>query len=583
LDGALLGLGSSLGVASIGVYAARGYSHTMALLWLAGLLVLGVHFLRRSERLARVAALDVILPLALAAVFAPLYVLRLHAWPVQVSSDELAAMWAAQGYAALHHADLFGVSNYLGHPAFVFIFWGKLGNLIGGIDLTHMRQLHASVGALTIGASYVFFRQLLSRPWAVFAAALLGLNHSFFMISRLAMSLNLVVLVEVVALALLLLGLRKSHQFATFCGGVAAGLGIYIYAPGRAILLVWVAFMLALAVWFRREVGGQRLLLSGSIAAAGFVLVATPFVIAYEKAPASVTAHQRQSLLIYPEGRQLQQNWVFASSELAGIATNIEYGLTAFNRPIEDHGWIYQDRGHGIVDPLTGVLLWIGVGAVAFRLVRRRGDPWPLLGLTGFVLLWLLFAFVVNEAPHYTRMLLVLPLVAYLATEGVRAGAGLLGRLVLRPGPGAVAVVAIAAVVAIGALNASAAWDYLRSGRDAGDDIGSTGRYVEAHRNVPGKRFYLAADENQWRYYVWGNSIDRLRFFVSDTSQLGGMIDPGRLGSFSAPPPFAIFMRNDLWSKTKRALSNQYPQGRIHDITPDGRLLVLEVPRARTA
>ena len=36
-----------------------------------------------------------------------------------------------------------------------------------------------------------------------------------------------------------------------------------------------------------------------------------------------------------------------------------------------DHAWIYLDYGHGIVDPLTGRLLWIGALVV---LVRRRAQ-----------------------------------------------------------------------------------------------------------------------------------------------------------------------------------------------------------------
>jgi 4-amino-4-deoxy-L-arabinose transferase-like glycosyltransferase len=577
--GVLLGLGSSLALASISAYAASGYSNQIALLWLAALVILGFAFLRMSVRLPRVAVVDLVLPVALTAVFAPVYLLRLHAWPVQVGADELAVMSYARQYASQPHVDLFGVSTYFGHPAVLFVVWGKLGHLLGGVDLAHMRLLHAFGGVLTVGVSYAFFRQLLPRPWAVFSAGLLGLNHSFLMISRMAMRENTVVLVEVVALALLLLGLRKAHPFATFCGGVAAGVGFYVHFPGRGIAAVWAAFMLALAVWFRREVGAQRLLQLGAIAALGFALVATPYMISYAKAPASLTEHQRQSVLLYADGRRLQQQWVFASSELAGFAKNVEFGLTAFNRPIEDHAWIYKNPGHGFVDPLTGVLLWVGAGVVLVGLRRRPNDPWPLLGLAGFLVLWLIFAFVINEAPDYPRMLLTLPLVAYLATEGVRAGAALLGRLVRRPAPVLAAAVAGTALAAVGVWNGTTAWNYLRSGRDAGDDIGSTGRYVENHRSLADRRFYLAADDNRWRYYVWGNTIDRLRLFVASDRQLGGVIQPERLGAFRAAPPFAIFLNSDLWSRTNRALTGDYPQGRIRPITPDGRLLVFNVPR----
>jgi hypothetical protein len=580
--GVLLGLGAGLGVASLVAYAADGYSNPMGILWLAALTALGAHFWRLSGRLSRVALLDVALPAALMAAFAPLYLLRLYHWPVQVGSDELVVMSLAKQYGSQPHVDLFGLSTHFGSPAATFVVWGKLSHLLGGVNLENVRLVHALVGVASIGLSYVLFRQLLPRWWSVFAAALLGLNHSFLMISRLAMRENTVVLVEVVAFALLLFGLRRNHPFATFCGGAAAGLGFYVHFPGRSIILVWAAFMVALAAWHRQDFGARRLLQASAIAAAGFALVATPYMIAYAKAPASLTLHQRQSLLVYDEGRKLQKDWVAASSELAGVAKNVEFGLTAFNRPIQDHAWIYQNPGHGFVDPLTGGLLWIGVGAVA--LSRRRGHrpPWALLGVVGFLSLWLIFAFVVGEAPDYPRMLLTLPLVAYLAAEGVRGTTPLIRRIVGGDRPWQTPLVATAVVVGIGLWNCASAWDYLQDGKRDGADIGSTGRYVEAHRTPPAKRFYVAADEHRWPYYVWGNTIDRIRLFVASDQQLGGMIEPERLRSFMSAPPFAIFMRRDLWSLDERALTTRYPHGRLRDITPDGRLVVFDVPRSTT-
>ena len=53
-----------------------------------------------------------------------------------------------------------GASFYLTRPALLFIAWGKLGKLLGGVDLFHMRLLHAVVGLLTIAACYALFRLL---------------------------------------------------------------------------------------------------------------------------------------------------------------------------------------------------------------------------------------------------------------------------------------------------------------------------------------------------------------------------------------------------------------------------------------
>ena len=323
---------------------------------------------------------------------------------------------------------------------------------------------------------------------------------------------------------------------------------------------------------------------ASSKGAAAFALVAVPYIVAYKKAPASVTAHQREALLLTAKGRELQRDWVFAHSVWGGYKRNVVNGLTAFNYGRVDHAWIYKDYGHGIVDPLTGVLLWLGALAVLVSVVRRRGPPWALLPLTSFLVLWLSYAFVVGQAPDYSRMLIVLPFVAYLAVEGVRALAALAGRMLSGrrrfPRLAPAIPVAVAAVLAIGVWNGFIAWDYIDQGRVAGDDIGNTGRYVERYSRNPKQHFYIAADEVQFKYYEWGWPsiwVDRLRIFASDDYQVGGVIPPSTLGQFNASAPFIVFTRADLWSQVKSQFESRYPDARVHQITPDGRLVAVNV------
>ena len=86
--------------------------------------------------------------------------------------------------------------------------------------------------------------------------------------------------------------------------------------------------------------------------------MATPVIYADSQAPnLPGSLPQRETLLIYPEARELQRTWVFESTVAGGIWKNVSWGLTAFNNKIEDHGFIYLNRGHGFVDPLTGIFL----------------------------------------------------------------------------------------------------------------------------------------------------------------------------------------------------------------------------------
>ena len=575
-------IGACAGFASLLMYGLSGYSRAMLLIWLAGLLGLSVFFWSRSRLMPRISKGDVLAPIGLALAFAPLYVLGLFRWPVQVSGDELAIPEVAKSYAHPHGVDPFGVSTYLSRPALLFIFWGKLGELFGGFDLSHMRLLHAVFGLLTIVASYALLRQLLPRGWAIFATCILGVSHSFFMISRLAMRENTAVLVEVVALTLLLWGLRNNHALATFWGGVVAGLGFYVYFPARVTLPVWLAFLVLLGLRSRRTFPVRKLLVAGSIAVAGFVLMTTPILIAESKimpvAGPSDVEPQRETLMIYADAREKQRDWVHASSVAEGMKTNIRWGLGTFNNTIADEGFIYWNRGHGFVDPLTGILLWIGVALLGVRLFRRRADEGVLLAVSGFLILWLSFAFVINKAPNYTRLLITLPFVAYLVTEAVR---WLAGRW--RSVPRVQALLTAAALGALVAWNLAIAWDFVQTGRREGETIGSTGRYVSSHADVPGQKFFIASTVDGADYYSYGDAtayVDRLRFFASNDSQVGDLVDPNVLDGFNARPPFALFMKREVWELAAQQLADRYPTGRIRNITTDGSHVALEVPAA---
>jgi hypothetical protein len=577
LQPSALGAGAALGAISLAVYGTAGYSTTMLVLWLAALVMLGLFFWSISAALPRIAVADLVTAWLLMVAFVPLYLVAIYRWPVQVSSDEQAILQVSRQYSDASGVDPFGVSTYLGRPTLLFLFWGRAGEWLGGIDLYQMRVLHALFGLLVIAASYALFRQLLERRWAVFAAVLLGFSHSLFMISRLAMRENTAVLVEVVALTLLVWGLRHDHPLATFSGGFVAALGYYVYFPGRATLPLWIFFLVGLALLFRSRFPIRRLARLGAIAAAGFILMAGPIMIAESKVDDPAGSPQKQTLLIYHEGRVVQQGWVFAPEIEDGIKKNVKWGLTTFNNRIVDHGWIYENHGHGFVDPLTGILLWIGVGVVGWRLIRRRGDPWSLLALGSFLVLWLSFAFVVNKAPNYTRLLITLPFVAYLVTMAVRAlGERVERRYGVRYG---VAGVALTAATAIVVWNLAIAWDYVQEGRREGDPIGSTGRYVYAHRDDPGQKFYIAADDGSWKYFNWGDPKTRVQLFARE-GQVGELVNPLTVGSFTGTPPFAIFMRSDVWMQYGQGLLDRYPQALPKNITPDGRLIVVDVPKA---
>jgi hypothetical protein len=567
-------LGLLLGAISVGIYVAAGYSTAMLWLWLGALVITAVGFGLRAKTWPRVGIVDLACAVGAAALCAPVYLIALYRWPVQVSSDEAAIMDTAKQYATAQVADPLGAGFYLTRPALLFIGWGKLGNALGGVDLYHMRLLHALAGLLAVAATYALFRQLMPRGWAFLASLIVGFSHAMFMISRLAMRENTAVLLLVVALALLLWGLRENHELATFLGGVVAGLGFYVYYPARVAFPIWVVFLIAVGLVYRKKFAPKRLALLGAVAAAGLLLTALPVSYSESQVPAAERSGQTDGLLIYNSARETQKNWVFAQSQLSGYLTNVKYGLGTFNNTVADHGWIYINPGHGFVDPLTGILLWLGVGVVVFGLIRRRReDEGALLMLVGFLVLWLSFAFAVNKAPNYTRLLVTLPFVAFFVVESLR---WLVDRWrSTRIGP---PVILGAFVMALVVWNLSIGWDFIQQGRRAGDPIGSTGRYAHAHENVPGQKYFVASSDAA-PYYEWGNvsaSTERIVLFAPKV--VPQAVDPQQLQQFTPAPPFALFMRRSVWQPVATQLAERYPQGRLRNISPDGVRVVFEVP-----
>jgi hypothetical protein len=573
---ALGGLGLVLGSASIVVYAASGYSTWMLLLWLGALAAISASLWAHEPALPHIRGADLLASAGLAVVFAPIYLISLYRYPIQVSSDEVAIIDVSKHFTEAGNVDPFGVSYYLGRPTMLFLAWGRLGELLGGLDLYHMRLLHALFGLLTIAACYALLRQLLPLWWAIFGSAVVGACHSMFMISRLAMRENTSILVEVIALALLLWGLRNKSFLVSFWGGVLAGLAFYVYFPSRATFPLWIAFLVTLAFVFRREFPVRRLVTLAAVGVAGFVLVASPIVIAESKAPKDPTNQpQKDSVMLFKLGRDKQELWVSKSTFWEAYKINVKWGLTAFNNKIVDHGFIYDNPHHGFVDPLTGILLWLGFGVVFVRLVRRRGDEGGLLAVVSFVILWLSFAFVVNKAPNYTRLMVTLPFVGYFVAEGVRWATGRWRHLGYAPL--ALASVALGAIVV---WNLAIAKDFIDIGKRAGEPIGSTGRYLAAHKQVPGEKFYIATSD-QSPYFSFGSdrtAIDRLTLFADSPTQVGSPVDPAALRDFTVAPPFALFMVRYSWESAAKELADRYPRGRIRNVTPDGTRVVLEVP-----
>jgi hypothetical protein len=139
-------------------------------------------------------------------------------------------------------------------------------------------------------------------------------------------------------------------------------------------------------------------------------------------------------------------------------------------------------------------------------------------------------------------------------------------------------VAAVAAGLVVG--NLAIAWDFVDNGRKNGDPVGNTGRYIAAHREQP--VFLVADDIGPYRYLVGGNTgwwrqwTQRFK----GNSAVQNVLSSSAISTAPAQPPFSLLMSRQLLRDSEASIRDTYPGARARNITPDGKLVVLEVPRS---
>ncbi len=551
-------------------YYQRGYSPILVLFWILSSGLIARFFSKRGHSIS-FARRDFFALLFLAGIFMPLYFWKIYTIPFQVNTDEITIMFFMKKLSSAPHPDIFTLSEYFYFPSFIFIVLGWAGKLMGGITLFHMRIIHAAFGLGIIFAAYIFFRLVFKDLFLALAGALIvGSNHALLAISRMAMRDNIALFLTLLAFIFLLRGFQKRSPLETYIGGFVVGLTFYNYFPGRISFALWALFLTVLLMFFRSKDHARVILYFGGVALVGFFVAAGPIIASTFKTPDYGATYARQQLLIYPEAQELERFWEGTQTVYEAMYINLMQGLTVFNQPIHDHGYIYPNYGHGFVDPLTGALIWLGFLMLLFRYRKAEED---VLILIGFLVLWLGMAIFTTKNPNYTRYLLILPFLAGLVIAGLRP---LYTSLEKHSRIGGQAFLALIIGVVI-IWNLSIFWDFAAKGLEEGNDVGGTARYVEV-KKTPGKTFYLAAN-HAYPYYSWGESWQWqtwLEYFISK-EQKAFVVAPEDVPVRTYERPFSLLMSRALYQKHRLGLMSVYPQARLAYIKPDGSLVALEV------
>jgi len=511
-----------------------------------------------------------------------MFVWSIYTVPFQVGSDESILISKEQLWLNQGVIDVFGLSDYYGFPYFPYLVLGWLGKLLGGIDLYHQRLLHGIDGAVIVACCYVFFR-VIGLRWllAVTAAIYVGANHSFIAISRLAIKDNSALLFEVLGLTVLFHGFKRRCILTTYLGGLLSGFALYQYYPARITIIVWVTFLLLVALFRRSQLKLTDLLSLSVTFALGLALAGMPLLAASARMkPSDYLQYPKHTFLLCREGQDLEMLWTGEKTVAGAVMRNISNGLTVFDNAVTDQGCQYINPNHGFGDPLTGILIWLGVLVVLFF---RRNQLASVLMLGGFAAEMFFFSFVLSQEPDYTRLLVILPFAGFFVATGIEALALIareIASMSIKVQPRVVYyVIFVCANMAVVAVNLGIYSDYVRGGFEQGNELGATVRYVESRRGQPEHLFVISADTNfpYFRKDYPGEWITRLLPFAAN-AQLCKTLVPNDVAIVRLTPPFTIFMNGSLWKLKRNELLAMYPHAVEHHICQENQLVALEEP-----
>lgn len=547
---------------------------TMALLYCSLLPASGVPQARRLKPRDGAVAAGLLL------LFCLPYLWNLHDYPVQVNTDEFNAIHTMNRLLK-ERQDWFGVnSGYNFFPAGSFMLIGVVGRMLGGVTLEHIRQANALFGLGCVVAAYALFRQFYRWKFAAIGAVVLGASHVLLGLSRMAIRDNLPLLIELIALALFVAAWRRRHLGLMFLGGIVAGLGVYNYFSARIVLVIWMFFLF---IYLLRKLSREALARTVScavVAGLGYAVCSAPMVIATYMAPAECLEYPKGQVILFPGGLQEVRDWEGTSDTTLAVLRNAGKGLTMFNNNLGDHANIYCNPGFGFVDPLTGVLLWLGVARI-FR--KRRRSVRDVLGLVGLSF-WIPLSILLTKCPAFSRMLIMLPFVLMLALDGARVATRWTTRLLWRqPNRKLYTRVFVFVIAAICLFNGWAYAYHIRRGIADGDAPGSTMRFAESRSTDPQYGFYMVMDDS-YPYFWYGKSAWKvwLEYVLPPEQSVTLLksrlfIDPNadfhELGR-----PCTLFISGELFKKCGDKLHGEFPELKVTKITTSGDQLAVDLP-----
>ncbi len=321
---------------------------------------------------------------------------------------------------------------------YVMALFAQLPGL--GFNFTTLKLLTAIEGMVTIPILWWLGRELIGDEEPELAnwvglglAALVAVSYWHTMLARLGLRINLTVLFTALVVIYLARGIRWNRRGDFIKAGLTLGIGLYAYQAVRMLPVVIIAgIVLAIVMrWVMRRFGQGGGVQFGKTLFHFVVLVIisgtvfTPMLGFALQYPNDFWRRTSGRLLgddliqtTDSEGNlieripTLEERFAAFQQNVPVLLDNIRNALLMYNWK-GDVAWVSAEPNRPTMDPVTGTLLIVGLGAWIARMIRRKDPADWLMPLLVFIMLLpsaLSIAYPI-ENPSATRTSGTLPIV----------------------------------------------------------------------------------------------------------------------------------------------------------------------------
>lgn len=358
--------------------------------------------------------------------------------PANLGGDE--GTWAMEGLAMLdgHLANPFG-TRWFAFPSMSFLIWGLSMRLFGD-TVAGLRVVSALIGTVSLVPTFLLAREQWGRRVAWLATVSLAVGHYHLHFSRLAVNNIADSFLVVMALYLIVRGLRLDSPVHFALAGVTLGAGWYGYFGARLlglVVAVYIAWRAVVESGFLVRHQSHLLILVG-----GALVVAAPLLLHLLAHPSLLT-EGLDRISIFTSGWLAREQVITGRGAFSLLLEQFWKSVSAFNYTLDPTFWYRASIP--LLDFVSGLFF---IAGMVWAVVHYR---WPSSAL---LLIWfwlaLLTGWVMTENPPSSqRMIIAAPALALFFGLGLdwAIGVGMRaigGRAALWSGVAAVVLAAVA-------------------------------------------------------------------------------------------------------------------------------------------